>query len=205
MRFFPWMLITLGLFLIGCDVAVQTESGKPMENCAQLDSLFQDIRVMDEALLENKDWGNCLALLDKSLLGLEANQQVEGKPCDYLDQRFLPDEPRLLFVESLRDRIESDTISQGIYYLLRFRGVFKEDAEISEFFSEELAHIALRNPACYLEYVRQNPDQEVMLLYSTKWNPLDLDTLLSGFEPLDSGGTVVAFLQNLKVEQENGI
>lgn len=160
---------------------------------------------MDEALLNGEAWETCIPLLDRSLAGLEANQLEEDKPCDYLDQRLAPDEPRLLFVESLRDRIESDTISAGIYYLLRFRGVFKEDREISEFFSEELATIAMRNPACYLGYVSENPDQEVMLLYSTKWNKLDLDTLLGGFEDLDSLGTVSAFLQNLKEEQTDGV
>ena len=191
--------------LMGCSEGQNVPATLPKSSCNALDSLFGSIQKMDEALLSGENWDACLPLLDRSLAALEANQTEENKPCDYLDQRLKPDEPRLLFVESLRERIEKDTIAEGIYYLLRFRGVFKEDVEISEFFSEELAHIAMRNPACYLEYVTQNPDQEVMLLYSTKWNKLDLETLLNRFEDLDSLGTVVAFLQNLKEEQTDGV
>jgi hypothetical protein len=160
---------------------------------------------MDSVLLESAPWETCKPYLQASLAPLARNQRPDNPDCNYLDQRYRPDEPRLLWVEDLRNRIEEDTISEGIYYLLRWRGIFKTDPEISEFFSEELSYVAMSNPACYWGYLAQNPDQEVMLLYSTKWNTLDLDTLVNRFGRLPDAGPVVQFLHNLQEQKTDGI
>jgi hypothetical protein len=88
---------------------------------------------------------------------------------------------------------------------LRWMGIFKRDPEISEFFSEEMHQLAKDNPACYLGYLQQNPDQEVMLLYSTRWHTLDLDTLVARFTRLPDSEPVVSFLRNLKDQKTDGI
>jgi hypothetical protein len=43
-----------------------------------------------------------------------------------------------------------------------------------------------------------------MLLYSTKWNTMDLDTLLSRFSSLPASEQVVGFLTNLKEQRSDG-
>lgn len=173
--------------------------------CSELDSLFSTLGQMDSMLINGAPWEACEPYLQSSLAPLSHNQRPENRDCNYLDQKYRPDEPRLLWVETLRSRIEEDTISDGIYYLLRWRGVFKSDPEISEFFSEELSYVAMSNPACYWGYVKENPDQEVMLLYSTKWNALDLDTLIGRFTRLPDAFPVVNFLRNLKEQKSDGI
>jgi hypothetical protein len=198
----------LGLILLLATACRQegTTTPTPIASpCAELDSLFSTLKAMDSVLLEGTYWEECVGLLQTSLQQLSHNQRPENKDCNYLDQRILPDEPRLLFVETLRSRIEQDTLPAGIYYLLRYRGIFKEDPEISEFFSEELAHLAYSNPACYLGYLNQNPDQEVMLLYSTRWNTMDLDTLLARFGRLPAAEPVRNFLLNLKEQRSDGL
>jgi hypothetical protein len=173
--------------------------------CAELDSLFQVLGSMDSALIENADWASCRPFLQASLDPLSYNQRPENTDCNYLDQQYRPDEPRLLWVESLRSRIETDTLAEGIYYLLRWRGAFNHDPEISEFFSEELSYVAMNNPLSYWQYIETNPDQEVMLLYSTKWNRLDLDTLIARFGRIEAAHPVHQFLQNMREQKTDGI
>jgi hypothetical protein len=206
MRNFSWVKWVLCLSLAACQ-ANESISPPPLGNqvCGELDSLFQTLTEMDSVLANEAPWEVCKPYLLASLAPLSHNQRKDNKDCNYLDQKYRADEPRLLWVETLRNRIEQDTIPEGIYYLLRWRGVFKGDPEISEFFSEELSYVAMGNPACYWGYLKQNPDQEVMLLYSTKWNALDLDTLVGRFGRLPDADPVVNFLRNLKDQKSDGI
>ncbi|MFN8393326.1 MAG: hypothetical protein U0176_01490 [Bacteroidia bacterium] len=206
MRSISGIVFVLCIFLAACneatDPAVQPQ---PSANCAELDSLFLTLNALDSVLMNDEPWETCLPYLDASLPALTRNQRPDNKDCNYLDQRYKPDILRLGFVESLRSRIETDTLSQGIYYMLRWMGIFKGDPEISEFFSEEISYVAMENPTCYLGYLQHNPDQEVMLLHSTKWNAPDLDSLLNRFARLPGSETVTAFLSNLKDQKTDGI
>jgi hypothetical protein len=206
MRDLKWAIGWMILALAACKPDV-TSPPTPLAHqaCGELDSLFTTLTAMDSVLMNGEPWEVCKPYLQSSLSPLSRNQRKDNKDCNYLDQRIRPDEPRLLWVETLRSRIEEDTISEGIYYLLRWRGIFKDDPEISEFFSEELSYVAMGNPACYWGYMRQNPDQEVMLLYSTKWNAMDLDTLEGRFSRLTGADPVVSFLHNLKEQKTDGI
>jgi hypothetical protein len=191
------LLIWLPFVLLSaCKGGKSAPSPVVTEQCQALDTLFSKLEEMEAALLDGREWEQCKPMLMDGLIALEENHELGDSLCNYLDQRHHPDVPRLLWVESLRSRIEEDTISEGIYFLLRFRAVFKDDNEISEFFSEELASIALNNPQCYLGYLLKNPDQEVMLLYSTKWNKLDLPRQSLAFGTLEGGGVVADFLKN---------
>lgn len=206
MRLIPGILLGLSLCLAACQKATDpVAQPQPKSTCAELDSLFQTLNALDSVLMNDAPWQECLPYLDASLPALTHNQRAENKDCNYLDQRYKPDILRLGFVESLRSRIEADTLSQGIYYMLRWMGIFKGDPEISEYFSEEISYVAMENPACYLSYLQHNPDQEVMLLYSTKWNVPDLDSLLSRFSRIPGSESVTGFLSNLKDQKTDGI
>jgi hypothetical protein len=205
MRNFKWMVWWCAILVTACDQGGGPTQVDILEPCAELDSLFQTLGTMDSMLVNGAAWEACDPYLQASLTPLTRNQRPENKDCNYLDQRYRPDEPRLLWVENLRSRIETDTIPEGIYYLLRWRGVFKHDPEISEFFSEELSYVAMNNPACYWGYLQQNPDQEVMLLYSTKWNTMDLDTLMDRFSRIPKSEPVLHFLINLQEQKNDGL
>lgn len=176
---------------------------KAQAPCHQLDSLLQQVTAVETALLEDQDWTTCANLLRPMLDDLRHNMQDDSSECNFLNLKKFPDHDRFMFVELLRDRTEQDTIPEGIYFLLRLRGIFDTDHDISEYFSEELHLVALNNPHCFDTYLRTNPDQEVMLLYSTKWNPLDLDTLIAKFNRIDSASPAVTFLTDLKSKTDN--
>lgn len=204
MRLLNGMLLVIGCCLAACNQAPKVIAPPQPASCTELDSLFSTLAALDSVLMNGGEWGVCKPYLDASLTALARNQRPDNKDCNYLDQNYRPDELRLMFVETLRSRIEEDTIPGGIYYMLRWMGIFKGDPEISEFFSEEISYVAMGNPACYLGYLQQNPDQEVMLLHSTKWNTLDLDTLLGRFSRLPGSEQVTGFLANLKEQKSDG-
>ncbi len=204
MRKLQWFWLGFVLCFAACRETPAPVDQPLPTSCTELDSLFAKLTALDSVLMNGEDWEVCKPYLDASLSALAYNQRPENKDCNYLDQRHRPEDLRLMFVETLRSRIEEDTISAGIYYMLRWMGIFKDDPEISEFFSEEISYVAMGNPACYLGYVQQNPDQEVMLLYSTKWNSMDLDTLLRRFSSLPASEQVVGFLANLKEQRSDG-
>lgn len=167
---------------------------KAEQPCDELAALLQQVRAAETALMESQPWPACTAALKPLLQGLHDHMGADTSECYFLNMRKFPDQDRLLFVDLLRDRSETDTLPEGIYYLLRLRGLFEHDHDISEYLSEELAHVALVNPHCFHGYLQANPDQEVMLLYSTKWNPLDRDTLIARFSRIDSSSAVIPFL-----------
>lgn len=205
MRTFPGILILICLAFASCQDGQRIPPANQTNPCSELDSLFATLHELDSALVNDAPWSFCEGVLKRSLGGLSHNQRKDNTDCNYLDQRYRPDELRLMFVETLRSRIVEDTIPEGLYYLLRMMGVFKTDPEISEFFAEEISYLATENPACYLGYLKQNPDQEVMLLHSTKWNTMDIDTLLARFSRLSDSSAVVNFLENLKDQKTDGI
>lgn len=177
----------------------------PQESpCLSLDTLLQHVDNARIALEEGRSWAECANLLEPVLDGLRQNMRRDTGECNYLNMKKFPDRDRMLFVDLLRDRTETDTIHQGIYFLLHLRGIFDQDEAFSEFFAEELAHVAHNNPHCFQAYLNANPDQEVMLLYSTKWNRLDLDTLIHRYGRIDSGGTVVKYLSEQKEKFDSG-
>lgn len=169
---------------------------KAEQPCEALAALLEQVRGTETALAEGQPWSACTAQLKPLLAGLRDHMGTDTSECYFLNMRKFPDQDRLLFIDLLRDRTETDTLVEGIYYLLRLRGLFEHDHDISEYLSEELAHVALVNPHCFQGYLRANPDQEVMLLYSTKWNPLDHDTLIQRFQRIDSSSAVIPFLLN---------
>jgi hypothetical protein len=198
--------LVLCLIWTACQEAPSMHSQQPGKvDCRELDSLFATLGKLDSVLMNGGTWAECVPYLDASLPALTHNQRKENKDCNYLDQNYRPEVLRLDFVANLRNRIEEDTIPGGVYYLLRWMGIFKGDPEISEYFSEEVSQLAMGNPACYLGYLHQNPDQEGMLLYSTRWNAMDLDTLVARFSRLPDSDAVVGFLRNLKEQKTDGI
>lgn len=193
--------ILAGLLLWAGCVDSDPQPNPPKEECKSLAELLDRIEALDSAMQGNGKWEDCQGFVEPALEGLATNAKNESEECNFLNQHHFPDRPRFLFVESLRDRIERDTITEGIRYLVRLRGIFSEDEEITEFFSEELAHVAMRNPACYLGYIHENPDQEVMLLFSTKWNYMDADTLIAKFGRLEDSEAVTKYLLDLKAKE----
>jgi hypothetical protein len=153
------------------------------------------VRATETALAEGQPWASCTAQLKPLIESLRTDMGADTSVCYYLNMRVFPDQDRLLFIDFLRERTETDTLPEGIYYLLRLRGLFDHDHDISEYLSEELAHVALVNPSCFHRYLVASPDQEVMLLRSTKWNRLDLDTLIQRFARIDTSSAVLTFLR----------
>lgn len=173
-------------------------TAKAEDPCDALAALLTQVRATETALMEAQPWPACTTQLQSLLQGLQTDMGSDTSACYFLNMRKFPDQDRLLFIDLLRDRTETDTLPDGIYYLLRLRGLFEHDHDISEYLSEELAHVALVNPHCFQRYLQANPDQEVMLLYSTKWNPLDRDTLIQRFTRIDSSSPVIPFLQQTR-------
>lgn len=194
-----WIAVCVLLFAVGCG-GTKTEKGPEASACPALDTLLEAVAKL-EAQLNAAPWAECEAALAGTLTRLEQNIRENDQICHFLNQKQRPELSRFAFVDALRGRIERDTVADGIYFLIRLRGIFSADPAISEYFSEELAYVATANPKCYLDYLRDNPDQERMLLHSTKWNPLLLDDLIAGFQPLSGAAGILDFLQQLKDDQ----
>lgn len=176
----------------------------PAPRCAALDTLMATLHAVDSLLPLPNNWPNCSDRLRRVLDLMERNVRQGDESCHYLNQQNYPERPRFLFVDHLADRIRRDTLSEGLYFFVRLRGIFSDDPEISEYFSEELAHVALVNPVAYLDYLHANPDQEVMLLYSTKWTLLDADRLIGQFSGLEGSAPVVDYLRDWKAGRLTG-
>jgi|GEM_PF-2570820 hypothetical protein len=189
---------------VACAPVDPTSNPKDESQCPDLFALLQTVDSATLALENFEPWPVCTRKLMPVLEGLKQNMKEDTSFCSYLNLRVFPDQDRFLFVDLLRERIERDTLEEGIYFLLHLRGIFIDDPDFSEFFAEELAHVAHHNPTCFQGYIRNNPDQEVMLLYSTKWNRMDLDTLIYQYANIDSSGPVVKHLKVEKSKQDWG-
>lgn len=199
------MLLFCGLLFTACPAPEsRISSGQDSLGCAGLDELILRLDEVNQMVETGKDWSACKAKLSQVMEMMENNIREDGERCHYLNQQNHPERPRFMFVESLSERIRRDTLPDGLYYYVRLRGIFGDDAAISEYFSEELAHLALNSPDSYLRYLLANPDQEVMLLYSTKWNFLDADTLIQRFSRRESSDPVVEYLKEWKIKHNTG-
>ena len=103
MRNFKWVLSILCLCWSACQSDVAPAPQSP-QGCGELDSLFQILGSMDSVLVNDAPWEICKPYLQASLGPLSHNQRKENADCNYLDQKYRPDEPRLLWVETLRRR-----------------------------------------------------------------------------------------------------
>lgn len=206
-RSVPAFLAGALMCLQGCgsepagDPPAQPDDPDRQEACADLDSLFG---LMDrlEAHLQAEgalDEG----LMEKTSRALEKNLHSGAQDCHYLNHHHAPERNRFFFAELLTEKTSADTLPLGIYYLIRFRGLFSEDPEITEFFSEELAHVAHANPHAYTAYIRRYPNQKNMLLHSTRWRKRELPGLIGRFRAMQGGEEIAGFLEELHQESHS--
>ncbi|MEM7036216.1 MAG: hypothetical protein AAF570_04480 [Bacteroidota bacterium] len=201
-----WIIFAIaGNLIWGCAGESAQPKTPSLPKCEALGQIVGQLDSLETLLYNGGKWSVAQRLLENALTGLEKNVRAGDKNCDYLNHRQYPDHGRFLFVEAHRDRREQDTFPDGMKYIIRLRGIFGEDADISEFLSEELAHVARRNPACFMRYIEENPHQEVMLLYSTRWNLLDADTLIARFGRLPDSESIVEYLEEFKRMENTGI
>lgn len=197
-----WFLLCL--FGLGACGPTASTNHEPVESdCPLLDSLFRAIHSFKETSPQNTPTAEREAKLEAMVSAFENQGNESQDSCSYLDQNLHPDEERFDFVAPLTDWIVEDTFYQGIYYVIRLRASFNEDPAITEFFSEELAGIALHSPYCYAQYLSAHPAQEPLLLNSTRWSTTNLDALLTGFREVGAGKNILAFLEKFQTEQAN--
>lgn len=197
--------LALALALLGSCSGKEPQPGEPGKNeiCQVLDSLFLQIQALETSLgRPGTPWAELKPGIQSILEGLQKITQVKDSTCNYLNHRIHPEVDRFSFVETIRNKIIRDTVSDGIYYLVRLRGIFASDEEIQEFFSEEIAYVAYRNPVAYLAYMERDPGQREMLLNSTRWSIVRSDTLLSRFGRVKGGELVTTFLEHLSQKND---
>jgi hypothetical protein len=197
------LLFIISLMWVSACNSESVSEDKPVKDsvsvCTSLDSVFSALKNLNALLADTTaNWAGVKPSLDLVLDGLQANEKADDSGCHFLDARIHPEIERFSFVEHLRRRIVRDTISDGIYYLVRFRGIFTQDNEIQEFFSEEIAHVAYRNPESFILYLRRDPGQKEMLLNTTRWSVFKEDSLIARFSKVKGGESVSAFIQKLK-------
>lgn len=180
--------------------STQEPEAKP---CERLDRLIGHIEAFQEtaAVTAAANRNQAEPLIETIIATLDSNQQQSPGECSYLNEEAHPTHIRFEFVDQLTQWTIRDTQPSGIYHLIELRGIFSDDAAISEFFSEEIARVALENPSCYLGYFQTHPNQQQYLLNSTKWSLPDLPRLIQGFEAIDPQGQVHAFLLSLSGRQ----
>ena len=128
---------------------------------------------------------------------MDDNATEEGA-CNYLNTDIHPDHLRFDFVEDLRQWTVRDTFLDGIYFLLELRGAWSDDSAIYEFFSEEIARVAMDNPICYDHYLRDHPGQMNMLLDTTQWSYADLPAIKTSFVKIKAQPAILEFFDQLK-------
>lgn len=192
------LLTALCLLLLA--TACENNSSQSVEEkapCAELDSLIGSINKLQSDLDAPRQQDiRTQNLVQSVIVQLEANQSGP-KECNYLNEAVHSDHLRFEFVDGLTHWTIRDTFSEGIRQLIELRSVFSDDSAISEFFSEEIARVALENPLCYHRYFQAHPGQRQFLLNSTKWSRSQLPRLIEGFETIAPGGEISAFLTGL--------
>jgi hypothetical protein len=161
--------------------------------CAQLDTLMQSLQKF-EALAADASWAEMQPALDDLTARLRVNMDARNDTCSFFNLKLYPDVDRFGFIELLKIRITEDSIVQGILYLIKLRGAFCVDKEITEFMSEEMAHVAVDNPTVFLRYYNDNPGQQELLLHSTRWHNVNIDSLVSRFNRLQGGEPIASYL-----------
>lgn len=204
---FRSVILAIALALAACDsgkAPVATPAPKP--DCARLDTLLGGLSTVQHLLDDTaQSWAAVKPPLDELLEGIHVYLNSGSADCHFLNQKLHPEVERFAFVEALRRRIVRDTLSDGIYYLVRFRGLFPRDKEIAEFFSEEIAHVAYRNPEAFVSYLRRDPGQKEMLLNTTRWTVFNTDTLSARFGRTPGGEGVKAFIEGLAASKEEPV
>lgn len=196
-RFFIPLILVLGLF--SCKEK-KPKTDPPMQTitCPGLDSLFQTMELTEKQLTNGQaSWEVVRGNLDILYLDLKNNLADEkGGDCFFLSNYYEHEEDRFYFIELLTETIIRENLEEGILYLVKFRGLFIMDKEITEFISEDLAHVAYHNPTVYLSYLQHHAEQEEMLLNSTRWVTTDKETLIQSFDTLDGSENIVQFLRD---------
>lgn len=190
----------LCMILVSCSGNTSEEPDPSQTSCQQLDSLFTALKNWESESQSDPDLSNSLSSLESFLGILEDNQLHHTDSCNFLDHSFYPDQSRFSFTETLVERSIRDTLSAGIYYLLKTRNIFGRDPEITEYLSEEMASLAQRNPYAYVLYLEQNEEQQNMVMSSTRWPRKRLEKLESLFADIPNGEIVSAFLKDLREE-----
>ena len=203
-RFFhsEWVFLLIsGFLMLGLAACKEKkpDNGEQPEivSCPGLDSLYNRMDEIEAQLAaENVEWGSVKANLDVLHNELKTNLADEkGGSCYFLDNFYEREEDRFYFIELLTEVIIQQNLEDGILYLVKFRGLFIQDKEITEFISEDLAHVAYHNPAVYLSYLKNHSEQEEMLLNSTRWVTTDKETLIQSFDTLEGSEGIVKFLK----------
>lgn len=185
-------------FLLGCKDSTQTD--KPVTqkvHCPELDSLYERMRTVEDQLTaETLQWNAVKPNLDQLYTDIKTNLNThQDKDCFFLDNYLRPERDRFYFIELLTEVTIQQSLEEGILYLIKFRGLFIQDKEITEFISEDLAHVAFHNPQVYLDYLHKHAEQEEMLLHSTRWVTTDIESLIDSFNTLEGSEKVVRFLE----------
>lgn len=192
------LLSVLLPFFAACDPeGTDKPPGTDSLNCSQLDTLMQTLDHF-QVLATEAGWDEMQPSLDQLTHHLRNNIERRNDTCSFFNMQYYPDADRFGFIELLKTRITEDTIPQGILYLIRLRGIFCVDKEITEFMSEEMAHVAVENPYVFLKYYQDNPGQQELLLHSTRWNNVNTDSLVARFSRLPGGDSVAAYLRDWK-------
>ena len=147
------------LVLVSCKNAGTGEAPSiEQENCPELDSLYRQMEKVEVLLMaETLHWESLKPELDHLYNNIQHNLNTnQGKQCFFLDNYSRPSRDRFYFIELLTEVTIQQHLEAGILYLIKFRGLFIQDKEITEFISEDLAHVAFHNPTVYLAYLKHN-------------------------------------------------
>lgn len=197
-KFLPVLILVCALSACGKSEGEVADKQDQNNVCTSLDSVFTGLELLEKLCDDSSaNWARIKMPLQQVLEGLKSNMEGGDTSCLFLNHKIHPEVERFAFVESLRRRIVRDTITDGLYFLIRLRGVFARDEEIQEFFSEEIAAVAYKNPLAYVGYLRRDPGQRQMLLNTTRWSIFREDSLINRFRRTRGGEEVVLFLERL--------
>lgn len=191
-----FILLLGSAFLIGCTSSEPQSPPPSTEDDCRVDSLIQDIKGFRTISQKKTTTAALEQGIQAILKGLEATADPDST-CNYLNTEIQPQHVRFDFVDDLRVWTVRDTFTQGVYYLLELRGLFADDSAIYEFFSEEIALVAMENPACYDRYLRAHPGQMQMLLNTTQWSFQNVAQCKAQFQAIDALPEITSFLTDL--------
>ena len=196
-KYWIWLL-----FIAALGGACSNSSSGPADSppqqvsCDSLNLLFDQLSEVEQQLeISSPIWNQVRPNLDILLEQLRMNLAQPQSPCYFLNHEQFPQRDRFRFIELLTEQIVAQDLEEGILYLIKLRGLFNGDEEITEYISEDLAHVALYNPDIYLDYYQHNPSQEEMLLNSTRWVSFDKAQLIAVYTEKPGAEEIVAFLE----------
>lgn len=187
----------LGVF-IGCNhqPESQAENDAPEMQCPELISLFEQMDELESRLMnEGESWENCTPMISEVTSRIIANQGNANSDCRFLNQKRFPSKIRFGFVDLMSAKLIRESNLEAIRSLFQLRMAFSKDTEVSEFLSEELGSIAANNPDCYMQLINDPGTDPQKVIESTWWNPGKIEPLISTYDTLTGGETVVSYLQ----------